>query len=69
MNQATQLNAYELSMIQAGLRALKNNNIDIANGLDRAFGPNDGRAKEAWTDAQAKNAEVDKLAAKLGIKL
>lgn len=57
----------ERDILAQALRALKNNNIDIANGLDRTFGPNDGRAKEAWTDAQAKNAAVDVLAQKLGI--
>jgi hypothetical protein len=57
----------ERDMLTQALRALRNQYTDVANGMDRTFGPEDGRAKEAWKDAHAKHANVDVLAQKLGV--
>lgn len=65
----TDLTQQERDLMIHAMRCAKYAAVDAANGMDRAYGPKDGRAIEAWKKAIARQNEIDQLGAKLGLSV
>ena len=63
------LTAADLELLAQALRDRACSVCEVANGFDRAYGPADGRAREAWTKAQAIQKDIAALAKKLGARV
>jgi hypothetical protein len=68
-NTTVTLTAAELDLLTYALRDRAASVCEVANGFDRAYGPADGRAKEAWQKAQRIQGEIAALAKKIGAKV
>lgn len=63
----SKLSTDEQTLLIAALRAFHCQVADHANEFDRAYGPTDGRARDAWRNAQATQKQIRELGVKLGL--
>lgn len=63
----SKLTTDEVTLLTAALRSHRYAVAEVANGFDRAYGPADGRARDAWKNAQVTQRQIEALAAKLGL--
>lgn len=63
----TYITEQETHLLVLALRALQHDAVDVANGLERTYGSTDGRVREAWTKALARQQEISALGKKLGV--
>jgi len=61
------LSQAERELLTKSLRCQYFAAADLANGLERTYGVNDGRSKEAWKKAQNEQAAITALGKKLGL--